>query len=212
MIPRMPTLGSRLRTARKRAGLSLEAVGRHLGITAQAVQQWEKDRTEPSTDRLRAVAQLINANLHWLITGLSVSGVTDQELNGFGTVARGGRVVPMLSIVNAITEPIDRSSKDTVHTHFPCSSRAFAIPIFDRSNTPAYEIGDNVVIDPDVLPVPGDMVLAVAGGQPVFGKFVVRAPRIAELQPTNPDWPTISLDSETRIVGVMTEHARARRM
>jgi transcriptional regulator with XRE-family HTH domain len=208
------TLGSRLRTARERARLSLEAVGRHLGITAQAVQQWEKDRTTPSTERLTAVAQLTGVNLQWLITGLVVSELGEQDKRYFGDIARGGRVVPKLSLARAVADPIDRTASATVHTHFPCSQKAFAITIFDRSNAPFFEIGDTVVIDPDATPNPGDMILAVVGptAQPAFGKYTLKTRHAAALQPLNPDWPTIDIgEPGTRIVGVMTEHARPRR-
>src|SRR5690606_15518534 len=123
----------------------------------QAVQQWEKDRTAPNAERLKVVAELTRANLQWLLTGLVVSGTGDHEPSEFGAVARGGRIVPMLSVRQAVATPIDRTHATLIHTHFPCSSNAFAIPVFDRSNSPAYEPGDNVVIDPDVEPVPGDM-------------------------------------------------------
>lgn len=214
MFARMPreTLGTRLRTARQRAGLTLEQVGRHVGVSPQAVQQWEKDRTEPSAERLNTIAQLTAVNIQWLLTGLVVSGVTDQEHSSYGSISRGGRVVPMLSLSQAMSEPIQRDSADKVHTHFPCSKNAFALPVFDRSNSPAFEIGDNVVIDPDVRPVPGDMVLAVVSGHPIFAKYTLRAPRVAELQPLNADWPSVTLEDDARLIGVMTEHARGRRV
>lgn len=54
-------------------------------------------------------------------------------------------------------------------THFPCSERAFVLPVFDRRNEPLYLRGDHLVIDPLEKPLPGDMVLAEVDKAPLFG-------------------------------------------
>jgi transcriptional regulator with XRE-family HTH domain len=61
--------GARLTTAREAAGMTLEEVGAHFGISAQAVQQWEKGKSDPSVTRDRLVAKLLNRNVAWLVTG-----------------------------------------------------------------------------------------------------------------------------------------------
>ena len=48
-----------------------------------------------------------------------------------------------------------------VTTRFPCSmTGGFALEIFDRRNATEYEVGDIVMLDAEVDPVPGDMVFA----------------------------------------------------
>src|SRR5690606_40370920 len=57
-----------------------------------------------------------------------------------------------------------------------------------------------------------DMVLAVVNGEPVFAKYTLSAPRKAVLQPLNPDWPSVTLDDNARLVGVMTEDRKSTRL
>src|SRR5688572_21037476 len=97
----MPKVGPRIRQARVKAGLSLEAVGISLAkatgrkrpYTPQAVQQWElEDGTEPKQAVLVAFAKLAQVNLNWLLTGAVNSPATAGQ-GEYGTSARGGRVV-----------------------------------------------------------------------------------------------------------------------
>ena len=53
--------------AREAAGLTLEQVGNCFGITAQAVQQWEKGITEPSATRLGQLAAILNCSADVLL-------------------------------------------------------------------------------------------------------------------------------------------------
>mgnify|MGYP003105225273 FL=1 len=41
------TLGGRIQTGRKAAGLSQEALGERLGVSRQAVSKWEADAAVP---------------------------------------------------------------------------------------------------------------------------------------------------------------------
>ena len=52
-------LGQALKEARKRRKLSAAVVGAHVGISPPAVYQWEAGRTEPGTENLVRVAELL---------------------------------------------------------------------------------------------------------------------------------------------------------
>ena len=101
-----------------------------------------------------------------------------------------------------------------VNTMFPCSmTGGFALEIFDRRNATDYEIGDIVVLDAEVEPVPGDMVLAAVEKRPVFAKYLPRGQHIV-LKPLNPDWGDEVIGPghlEGRVVAVMTERTHRRR-
>lgn len=53
------TVGGRLRAARKNKRLTLAKVGKHVGVSAQAVAQWEYGEAEPSLDKLRILVRLL---------------------------------------------------------------------------------------------------------------------------------------------------------
>ena len=200
------TIGERLRQARKAAGLSLDAVGRHVGVTPQAVQQWEKDRSVPDAERLSFVAGLLHCNLTWLLTGQE-----HREQNENVTqLALRGRQVPRYSL-----RDVDKHFPlSYVTSHFPCSERSFSIVIEDASCAPEFAPGDSVIIDPALKPVPGDMVLAIVRGEAVFRRFKIasRDPEAYTLEPLNHLWAPDTLDSLDAIQGVMSEHTRPRRV
>lgn len=61
------TLGETIRTLRKNAGLSQEALAEKLGVSRQAVSKWENDNGMPETEKLIAMAKLFDTSLDDLI-------------------------------------------------------------------------------------------------------------------------------------------------
>ena len=61
------TLGEKIRTLRKKAGLSQEALAEKLGVSRQAVSKWENDNGMPETEKLIAMAKLFDTSLDDLI-------------------------------------------------------------------------------------------------------------------------------------------------
>lgn len=66
----MNDLCSRLRNARRRAGLSQSALAKQLDINRSSVAQWEQPRgSTPTSTHLSKVAVLTKVNFEWLATG-----------------------------------------------------------------------------------------------------------------------------------------------
>jgi transcriptional regulator with XRE-family HTH domain len=65
------TLAQRIKILRKKLGLTQEAFGAELGVSKAAVSQWESDkedqRTKPTVENLRAIAELAHTTLGWLL-------------------------------------------------------------------------------------------------------------------------------------------------
>lgn len=61
------TLGEKIRTLRKKAGLSQEALAEKLGVSRQAVSKWENDNGMPETEKLITMAKLFDTSLDDLI-------------------------------------------------------------------------------------------------------------------------------------------------
>lgn len=57
-----------LRRKRKARGLSLAALGRILGVSHQAVSQWEQGHTTPRIDLLMPLAAALHCNIDDLFT------------------------------------------------------------------------------------------------------------------------------------------------
>lgn len=61
------TLGEKIRSLRKTAGLSQEALAEKLGVSRQAVSKWENDNGMPETEKLITMAKLFDTSLDNLI-------------------------------------------------------------------------------------------------------------------------------------------------
>lgn len=109
-------------------------------------------------------------------------------------------------------------TKEWLLTSFDVSSGAFGLKIRDEAMTPKFIPGDMVIIDPAVLPIPGDYVAAACGKDPaVFRKYRPRridmeGRVIFDLVALNQDHPVLSSDVQAiMIIGTMTEHRRYRK-
>lgn len=58
----------RIKTARKKAGLTQRQLGEKMGISYQAVAQWENDLRNPKIESLRAIANALEVPLRDLIS------------------------------------------------------------------------------------------------------------------------------------------------
>lgn len=64
------SIGSRIKQARRAAGLSQVELAKAMGITRSACSQWESDQgTAPRRDRLERLALELGVSYQWLATG-----------------------------------------------------------------------------------------------------------------------------------------------
>ncbi|MBK1669605.1 hypothetical protein CKO28_16320 [Rhodovibrio sodomensis] len=63
------TLGQRIRTQRKRLGLSTAELARQAGVTRDTLSEWERDATTPRSNRLLTLAGVLGTNIGWLLEG-----------------------------------------------------------------------------------------------------------------------------------------------
>lgn len=215
------SLGDRIRARRDAVGLTQEKLAAKCGVSRAAVAQWEAGVTRPSLDNLVKAADALNVWLSWLTVG-------DQSLpdtpNPFAP-ASPFRGVPVVDYEQAGRWGTDGglpvgANGDVVAADPEISQRAFALVIRDNSMAPDFSEGDKIILDPDVTPQPGDLVVAKldSEAEATFKKF---RPRGAdgtgaspiELAPLNPDWPTLVINAENpgRIIATLVEQRRYRR-
>ncbi len=63
------TLGGRIEQARTAHRMSLRQVSRLLGVKSSTVANWERDRTEPRSNKLLTLAGILNVSMTWLLIG-----------------------------------------------------------------------------------------------------------------------------------------------
>lgn len=211
-----PSFGDRMKKARLAVGMTQGQVGARFGVSAQAVKGWE-DGSMPAADRFVEVCELYGITVHYALTG--VESKEQKENNVVKHISQaGGRVVPKLSSVEVLDRVNGRNTnvQSFAHTQFPCSEQSYIWTIPDRSNAPEYMPGDVVVIDPEIEPVPGDMVFAVMGDdEPIFRTYEISENGKILLKPKNSSWGRgveISPGEDGQILGVMSERTSPRRM
>lgn len=62
------SLAERIRRRREHLGMTQQEVARPLSISREAVQQWENGKTAPRGKRLRALSDLLQCSVQWLMT------------------------------------------------------------------------------------------------------------------------------------------------
>jgi transcriptional regulator with XRE-family HTH domain len=63
------TLGQRITAAREAAGFSTAQLARRLGVATRTLAAWERDQSEPRSNRLLMLAGVLNIGVHWLLKG-----------------------------------------------------------------------------------------------------------------------------------------------
>ena len=68
----------RLILSRKDAGISQTKLAREIGVTPQAVQNWEKGKSLPKRTRIEKIAKALSVTEEWLSIG-SVGASTEEH-------------------------------------------------------------------------------------------------------------------------------------
>lgn len=150
--------------------------------------------------------------------------VTVDDLTGeVRAVAPNGRPIPVIDYVAAggwHATALPDSQPDgfgTLFTERSVSAHAFALTVEGHSMEPEFRDGDEIIVDPDLAPRPGDFVVAKrdADAAATFKKFRSRGndrkrTPIIELVPLNEDYPSLRIagDAPGRIIGTVVEHRR----
>jgi SOS-response transcriptional repressor LexA len=214
----MKEMNERLAELRAAAKLTQNTVAKTVGVSRAAVTQWENGLTKPKGEYIHALAKLYGCTTGYILHG------EDSEIGNVTPASIGLRKIPIISYVQAgcWTESIECRSMDgsieTINTDLDLGSMAFALSVRGDSMAPEIQEGDVVVIDPDVDPLPGDIVAAKNGShEATLKQFRPRGTNdqgqeYFELVPLNPVYPTMRSDHHhVTIIGTMMEHRRYRR-
>lgn len=215
------TISERLRAARDEAGLTQLEVATAAGVSQGTVANIESGLRQNPRE-LMAIAKAVNVQPEWLKSGRGHKRLDTSH--NVTPAPMGVRRVPLISYVQAgaWTEAVDNfnpgDAEDWLMTDLKLSKTAFALEIKGDSMLPEFKPGDRVIIDPEVVPIPGDFVAAKNGkDEATFKKYRPRGAdesgnAIFELVPLNEDFESMRSDVVAiKIVGTMVEHRKYRR-
>lgn len=213
------TFAELIKQARKAKHWSQADLARALGLSRNAVTEWEQGKSAPKRTRWPSVERALDLAAG-TISPFTVSGITIVD-------AAEDKVVNLpLYKMSAISMRTGGELKfgvsdGTISVNTAYGASCFAARVADEAMAPLYQPGDVIIVDKSlsaevhdgddvVAGTPNDVLMLrqyKARGRNSHGREVY------ELRSTNADYPTIPMDSVEgmQIVGVVIEHRRRRR-
>ena len=139
---------------------------------------------------------------------------------GVAEVTKGVQLVPRvqwgeLEYMLEDNESPSLVAREQIETYVVASRRAKMVQVADGDDSMADQIqpGDHLLLDPEITPRAGDIVLiAVRGGERVIRKYLPRAGGAFSAQAANPNYAELRSDIDgLEVLAVMLEHRRYRR-
>ncbi|WP_255253705.1 LexA family protein [Kosakonia pseudosacchari] len=196
----------RLKALNLRSSNLIKATGASRGT----VSQWVNGGTEPSAKYLSKLADVLGVTERWLTEG----GLVEESSGNSHPGPDIRRRVPLLSSVQAgnwkemVEGNLDEVT-EWIETTAKVSPYAFSLRVTgdSMSSPPGSGVslpdGSLVIVDPDIEPVSGKIVVARLNGssESTIKKLVVDGPNMY-LMPLNPAYRPIPIDTSCEIVGV----------
>ena len=208
------TLGDRIRTLRKGKLMSQHDLARRANVTQGVISGLESGRNTSSV-ALADIARALDSTVEYLATGIDDRQKTDNILFNSNQKVRA---IPIISFVQAGSwkEAVEHGVIGYLFsTSIGLSTKSFGVIVSGKSMSPDFNDGDQLTIDTEVFPNPGDAVVALNGkGEATLKKYRPRGlnesgEEVFELVPINSDFATLYSDREKiQIIGTVVEHTR----
>lgn len=195
-----------IREGRRRLGLTEQQFADAVGVSRGAVQQWEKaDGTAPKRSNQPRVAELLGISIAELVSGQT--GVTRPAIRP---------EVPLIPDSEAANySDLDNyrpsSAYETVPVTVPVKRHTYALRVVGDSM--ASESGDSfpdgavIIVEPEMIPQPGDYVIALIESHQTTFKQLVRDSGELFLKPLNARYPIRPL-GRGKLIGVVREFSK----
>lgn len=205
-------MSTRIKDARKAAGLTQEQLADATGMTQKSVSQWETGSRKPNMDTLRVIATTCNTTVDYLL-GLSdnPSKMYEQSLP-HGLIAMSDmphHYIPMMGSV-AAGVPIYMDECYDCYVDSPREAD-FALRVSGDSMSPTYQDGDVVYIKA-VPDVEDGQICVVAIDDSCTLKHLYHISGGVQLVSDNPAYPPMIFTAENsetlRVLGLIVGFTR----
>lgn len=204
----MAQLGERIKIALGHKGMTQAELARSLGVKGQTISYLCADDSRAVSSRYSArIAEILGVNPQWLMDGIGDMHDPMVRIEVEGKSFRLNRI-PLVADRYPIPEG---ESPVSLMSSVRMSRRAFAFTVNDTAMQPIINPSDQVIVDPEVIPVPGDLVAAEQNGHLLVRRYRQKEEDGFELIAANPDWPTLS-SKTTSLCGTIMEHRAYRRV
>jgi transcriptional regulator with XRE-family HTH domain len=199
------TIGARIRTARKAAGLNQAALAERVGVSQPAVANWESGVHDPRRLMLAKIADALGTPLDWLADGERSPKERDKTAAA-AYLRRPLQHTPVIGpqhALRALDDP-DFDAHTEAEDYIPVtagSDRVFAIFVTDEAVDQVFPPDTLVVIDyGDRQPVDGAFCLAAPHGAAILRRWREQPARL-EACSANGAHPTILVGADARVIG-----------
>lgn len=193
------TIGKRIVEARRKKGLKQIELARLLNIKQQTIHSIESGQVKQPR-QIKRIAELLNVSIEWLLFGSETKFISINDQ------------IPLIlfkDIPIFLHGNTDKICIEMMYIPLPRrdTSNMFAFQINDDSmkapipNEDSFNVGEYVVIDIKKEIRSGNFVIAEKDNKPTFRRFVEDFTGNL-LVAINPTYPTIKIDSDTKIIGV----------
>lgn len=211
------SVGSKIRAIRKSRKLSITEVESRAGISEGNLSRIETGKQWPREDTLAAIAEALECRIADFFTVTDAHTSQPIPLITYSQTEAAGEADELLTLRQTLDEYAASHAVRWISADATIPGKAFALEIGDHAMLPEFQKNDVVIIDPDMLPKPGDFVLARAGHETLFRKYRPRGTRstgdmVFHLVPLNEDYPAFRSDiTNITLLGTMLEHRRYRK-
>lgn len=225
MITNLGSFGARIRDARKAKQMTQRELADRLLVSLQSISQWEGDHTQPSNRRLIKLAEILGVRAEWLQNGKGEQAPSIQPSPSESTRFVREYCWEDIRLIDAAGSgplPMGDLGPETILAQRPAVRQLFAARIREDDNAPLFSHGDLVIADTGIRARPGDFVFVEAAHEEhvIFRQIKSLRRRddgylAGELHPINTDYAVEAVvldDKRDRIIGVMVEHRRLRRL
>ena len=204
----MTTVGHRIDTRRKELKLTQTAVAAMIGVSSASLTYWERDEIEPKNKNMAALARALDCAPDYLLFGATFGGdVSFVTIN-----AR----VPLIgwdklsSYIEGEVMEKHGEADDWIYCPVQCAKSTFALRVKgDHMESPypgkkSYLDGQIIFVDPTAELKNGSRVISrrLDSTEATFKEYFEDDGK-KYLKPINPQYPTVEINNETIIIGIV---------
>ena len=185
----MNTIGSRIKQLRREKKLTQKELATKIGVSDVSVVHWEKDVNTPKLEYLNILAPILDTTIDYIMYGKTEASDTVIDYRPVT------RMLPVLTSIQCGTMSNVRSiSHNEIDMWLPsppdAGKNSFYLVCQGISNSPEFNHGDFVCIDPDVPLnyVQNGEMIAVARNDEATFKALVREFNAMYLKALNPQF------------------------